>query len=48
MAKYRVSFSGWYVIEADTEEEALETSVDDFDVEYAEYENTDAEELEDG
>lgn len=46
MAKYRVSFNGWYVIEADTKEEALNSSADDFDVEYAEWENTDAEELE--
>lgn len=46
MPKYRVSFSGWYVIEADTEEEALGTAFDDFGVEYAEWENTDVEELE--
>ena len=46
MAKYRVSFTGWYVIEADTEDEAMGTSFEDFGVEYAEYENTDAEELE--
>lgn len=43
MPKYRVSFNGWYIIEADSIDEAVETSMDDFDVEYAEYENTDAE-----
>ena len=43
MAKYIVSFNGWYIIEADTEAEALGTYIEDFGVEYAEYENTDAE-----
>lgn len=46
MAKYKISFAGWYIVEADSKEEALGTSVEDFGVEYAEYENIDAEELE--
>ena len=47
MQKYRVYFEGWYIIEADTEDEALGTSMEDFGVEYAEYENTDVEIVED-
>lgn len=43
MPKYKVYYEGWYIIEADTIDEAMETSMDDFDTEYAEYENTDAE-----
>ena len=46
MPKYRVSFNGWFTVEADTAEEALETDIDDFDVEYVEYENAEAEEWE--
>ena len=42
MPKYKVSYSGFYIIEADTIDEAIETSRDDFDVEYEEYENEDA------
>lgn len=43
MAKYRVSYVGWYVVEADSVDEALETSREDFEAEYDEWENTDAE-----
>ena len=46
MPKYKVSYSGWYIIEADSEADALETDRDDFDVEYEEYENEEATYLE--
>ena len=46
MAKYKVYYEGWYIIEADSIEEALETDRDDAEVEYEEWENTEAEELE--
>ena len=45
MAKYRVSYSGWYIVEADSVEEALESDRD-FS-EFEEWENTDAEEVQD-
>ena len=48
MPKYRVSFHGWYIIDADTAEDAIGTDIEDFGVEYAEYENTDVEELRNG
>lgn len=47
MAKYKVYYEGWYIIEADSIEEALETDREDAEVEYEEWENTEAEELED-
>ena len=37
--KYRVAYAGFYIIEADTLEEALES--DRSDAEYEEYENCD-------
>lgn len=40
MKKYVVKFSGWYIVEADSEEEALETSQDD--AECAEWQNDSA------
>lgn len=42
MAKYKVYFKGWYIIEADNKEEAINSSKEDFEVEYAEWENTKA------
>lgn len=48
MAKYKVYYEGWYIIETDSIEEALETGRDDAEVEYEEWENTEAEELEAG
>lgn len=42
MAKYKVYYSGWYIVEADTIEEALETDRDDAEVEYEEWGNDDA------
>lgn len=43
MMLYRVYYSGSYVIQADSVDEALETSREDYEVEYDEWENTDAE-----
>ncbi len=40
MKKYIVKFSGFYIVEADSGEEALETSQDD--AEYAEWQNDSA------
>lgn len=45
MAKYKVYYSGWYIIEADTIDEAIETDRDDCI--YEEWENTDAVLMED-
>lgn len=42
MAKYKVYYSGWYIVEADSIDEALETDRDDVEVEYEEWENNDA------
>ena len=42
MAKYKVYYSGWYIIEADNIDEAMETDRDDAEVEYEEWENEDA------
>lgn len=47
MPKYKVYYEGWYIIEADTIDEAIETDRDDAEVEFEEWENTDAKELED-
>lgn len=47
MAKYKVYYSGWYIIEADNIDEALETDRDDAEVEYEEWENEDAVSFED-
>lgn len=46
MPKYKVSYTGFYVIEADTLREALESDRDDVEVEYEEYENSYALKLE--
>ena len=43
MNKYKVFYEGYYIIEADTIDEALETSRDDYGVEFEEWENTDVE-----
>ena len=40
MAEYKVYYSGWYIVEADTIDEAIETDRDDGI--YEEWENTDA------
>lgn len=37
--KYKVFYSGWYIVEADSIDEALETSRDDYEVEYEEWSN---------
>ncbi len=42
LAKYIVNYSGFYIIEADSEEAALETDQDDGDVIYGEWENDSA------
>ena len=42
MAKYKVYYTGWYVIEANTIDEACDTSRDDVEVEFEEWENFDA------
>lgn len=43
MAKlFKVSYSGYYIVEADSEEEALETVRDDYEVQYDEWENDSA------
>lgn len=41
--RYKVLYNGYYIIEADSADEALETDRDDADVEFEEWENTDAE-----
>jgi hypothetical protein len=40
--KYKVFYSGWYIIEAETVDEAVETDRDDAEVEYEEWSNDDA------
>lgn len=47
MAKYKVYYSGWYIVEADTFDEAVETDRYDAEVEWEEWENEDAILLED-
>lgn len=42
--KVKVYYEGFYVIEADSLEEALETTRDDAEVEYEEWENTEVDE----
>ena len=42
--KYKVYYEGYYLIEADSMEDALETSRDDY-TEYEEWENTRAEKV---
>lgn len=43
--KYKVEYSGFYYIEADSKEEALESERDDADVPYEEWENISAKEV---
>jgi hypothetical protein len=43
MAIYKVMYEGFYLIEADSIDEAIETDRDNYGVEYEEWENTDAE-----
>lgn len=42
--KVKVYYEGFYIIEADSFEEALGTSRDDTEVEYEEWKNTEADE----
>lgn len=42
--KVKVYYEGFYIIEAESFDEALETNRDDADVEYEEWENTGADE----
>ena len=42
MTKYKVFYTGWFVVEAETIDEAVEIDRDDCEVEYEEWENTDA------
>jgi len=44
--KFKVNYSGFYYIEAENEDEAIETSRDDTDVVYEEYENESVETVE--
>lgn len=37
--RYKVYYEGFYIIEADSIDEAMETNRDDVDVEYEEWEN---------
>ena len=46
MALYKVKYQGYYLIEADSIDEALETCRADFEVEFEEWENIDAEMVE--
>lgn len=39
MAKYKVHYSGWYIVETDSIDEAMETDRDDAEVMYGEHEN---------
>ena len=43
MGKYKVFYEGYYIIEADTIDEALESSRDDYEVDFEEWENEYAE-----
>lgn len=43
--RYKVYYKGFYFIEADSIDDAIETNKDDFDVEYEEWENVNAEEI---
>lgn len=45
--KYKVYYSGFYYIEADNEEEAMETDHDDGETVYDEHGNDSVEEVED-
>ena len=42
--KVKVYYEGFYIIEADSLDEALETSRDDAEVEFEEWSNTEADE----
>lgn len=43
MAKYKVTYTGYYIIEADSIDEAMETARDDYETEFEEWENISAE-----
>ena len=43
--KVKVYYEGYYIIEAESLDEALETDRDDAEVEFEEWENTGADEL---
>lgn len=43
MNRYKVFYEGYYIVEAETIDEALETSRDDEEVELEEWVNTEAE-----
>ncbi len=43
MALYKVTYEGFYLIESDSIDEAIETDRDDYAVEFEQWENTDAE-----
>ena len=43
MKLYKVYYEGFYLIEAETIDEAMETCRDDYEAEYEEWENTKAE-----
>lgn len=45
MALYKVKYEGFYYIEADSIDEALETCRDDYEAQYEEWENTEAVEM---
>ena len=46
MPKYKVYYQGWYIIEADSIDEAYETDRDDAEVVFEEWENYGVDELE--
>lgn len=39
---FKVNYSGYYIVEAASEEEAMETGRDDYEVQYDEWENDSA------
>lgn len=45
MPTYKVSYSGYYIIEADSVDEAMNTCRDDYEAQYEEWQNDDAEEI---
>ena len=46
MAVFKVHYEGFYIIEAETIDEAMETNRDDYEAQYEEWGNTNAEEVE--
>ena len=47
MPLYKVSYKGFYIIEAETIDEAMDTDREDYEVQYETWENIDAEEVND-